>query len=276
MSIKHMTSAWNEKELTSTEKLVFLAICDNANDEGICYPSIATLAEKTGFSTRAICGAIKRLEKHSVLLSFNRARKTGGRYSTLYLVYPLENFSKLDEEYREKFAKKYNEMTSEKDSQMEPRSHGFKDSQMEPCSKKEGSQMEPRSISYTYIEPSLIYEPSLKEKSKKKKDEDSLYKLELFRELSKEEKELYLEYIELRKEMKLKTTPAIHSRLLRKYFDFGRDISVIESAIAANWRDFYPVKKSTSHKPQKTLGQILEEIDTTKNKTGYIDTEEAS
>ena len=37
MSIKYMTKVWQLQELEPNQKLVFLAICDNANDEGICY-----------------------------------------------------------------------------------------------------------------------------------------------------------------------------------------------------------------------------------------------
>ena len=40
MSIKQMTSVFNDSSLKPTQKLIMLAIADNSNDEGFCYPSI--------------------------------------------------------------------------------------------------------------------------------------------------------------------------------------------------------------------------------------------
>ena len=51
MSIKLMTLAWDLR-LQPTIKLVLLAMCDWANDAGICFPSIPTVAHKTSISPR--------------------------------------------------------------------------------------------------------------------------------------------------------------------------------------------------------------------------------
>lgn len=61
MSVKIMSQVWEDESLTGTEKLILLSLADHANDEGVCYPSIARLVRRTGFSERAIQGAIKRL-----------------------------------------------------------------------------------------------------------------------------------------------------------------------------------------------------------------------
>lgn len=46
-----MTLAW-ELPLTPTVKLVLLALCDWANDAGICFPAVATVAQKASISKR--------------------------------------------------------------------------------------------------------------------------------------------------------------------------------------------------------------------------------
>lgn len=51
MSIKLMTLAWDLR-LQPTIKLVLLAMCDWANETGICFPSIPTVAHKTSISPR--------------------------------------------------------------------------------------------------------------------------------------------------------------------------------------------------------------------------------
>lgn len=81
---------------------------------------------------------------------------------------------------------------------------------------------------------------------------ESLSDNPLYKKLSTEESILYMEYIELRKKMKVQTTIKIHERLLKKYFKFGRDLSVIENAITANWKDFYQLRDGDNKpKPKK-------------------------
>jgi hypothetical protein len=46
----------------STQKLVLLALCDSANDQGECYPSVGALTLKCSLSERAIRKALAELE----------------------------------------------------------------------------------------------------------------------------------------------------------------------------------------------------------------------
>lgn len=55
MSVDYMTLAWRT-ELQAGPRLVLLAVCDNANDEGNCFPSVQNLADKCGLSVRAVRG----------------------------------------------------------------------------------------------------------------------------------------------------------------------------------------------------------------------------
>lgn len=66
MSVKIMTIAW-ELNLPDSEKLVLLALADNANDEGHCWPSMATLTRKCSKSERTVQGCIKSLVKNGHL-----------------------------------------------------------------------------------------------------------------------------------------------------------------------------------------------------------------
>ena len=61
MSIKCMSKVWQIDNLEPSQKLVFLSICDNANDEGICYPSINTIQSKTSLSRPTVIKIINTL-----------------------------------------------------------------------------------------------------------------------------------------------------------------------------------------------------------------------
>ncbi|MGB5255148.1 MAG: helix-turn-helix domain-containing protein, partial [Sedimenticolaceae bacterium] len=46
-----MNWAWRQA-LTPTLKLVLMALADAADDQGVCWPSVSTLAKKCSVSTR--------------------------------------------------------------------------------------------------------------------------------------------------------------------------------------------------------------------------------
>lgn len=61
MSVRIMSEAW-AVDLPAGEKLVLIALADCANDEGHCWPGIASLMRKTGKGERSLQLAIKALE----------------------------------------------------------------------------------------------------------------------------------------------------------------------------------------------------------------------
>ena len=67
MSVKLMAKAW-EMPIPTGQKMVLLALCDHANDDGECYPSQKKLAKKCSMSSRAISNHIKWL--HDCGISF--------------------------------------------------------------------------------------------------------------------------------------------------------------------------------------------------------------
>jgi hypothetical protein len=75
MSIKLMTLVW-DMELPTTQKIVLLALADNANDEGICWPSITTLEKKTSLHRATVIRTISELEDRSHLSRSSESGKT--------------------------------------------------------------------------------------------------------------------------------------------------------------------------------------------------------
>lgn len=72
MSISIMTRVWAESQHKGSELLLLLAIADNANNQGVAYPSRRTLAKKTRMSDRHV----KRLVQ--VLIELKRLGLTPG------------------------------------------------------------------------------------------------------------------------------------------------------------------------------------------------------
>lgn len=77
-----MTEVW-AIDMLHTDKLVLLALADNANDEGSCWPSVATIATKCSLEQRSVSRAMERLEASGHLTRTERA----GRSNT-YIVHP--------------------------------------------------------------------------------------------------------------------------------------------------------------------------------------------
>lgn len=84
MSIKLMSKAW-DLAIPQGQKFVLIALCDHANDDGVCYPSQNKLAEKCSMSDRAIINHIKWLEQQG-FISKERRQSSQRRYSDLYQI----------------------------------------------------------------------------------------------------------------------------------------------------------------------------------------------
>lgn len=82
MSIQLMTLAW-KSGFSTGQKMVLLALCDNANDQGECYPSITMLAEKCSIGRTSIFEHLDVLEKSGAVTKHARS----GR-STIYKIDP--------------------------------------------------------------------------------------------------------------------------------------------------------------------------------------------
>lgn len=77
MSTRIMASCW-PLEIPSTQKFVLIALADNSNDAGHCWPSIDTICERTSFGRTAVIDAIRWLESRGFLA----ANRSNGRKTT--------------------------------------------------------------------------------------------------------------------------------------------------------------------------------------------------
>ena len=84
MSVSLMALAW-KSGYASGEKLVLLALCDNANDQGECYPSTSMLAEKCSISERSVYNHLDTLVKEGAI---SKEVRTGR--STIYHINPCK------------------------------------------------------------------------------------------------------------------------------------------------------------------------------------------
>jgi hypothetical protein len=75
-----MCLVWSYPLPTHTQKLVLLALADNANDEGLCWPGLETIADKCCLSRQGVIDQIKNLQESNLLDVTNG----GGRWSNKY------------------------------------------------------------------------------------------------------------------------------------------------------------------------------------------------
>lgn len=80
MSTIIMSQCW-DLEMPPTQKSVLISLADNANDQGVCWPSIPTISRRTCFSERAVQNAIKWLECYRLL----KADRSNGRHTSYTL-----------------------------------------------------------------------------------------------------------------------------------------------------------------------------------------------
>lgn len=80
MSTRIMSECW-PLQMPPTPKSVLISLADNASDQGVCWPSIPTIAERTCFSERAVQNAIKWLEGVGVV----SANRSNGRHTSYRL-----------------------------------------------------------------------------------------------------------------------------------------------------------------------------------------------
>lgn len=84
MSIKALQWAWEQNVPNSSRKLVLLALADRANDDGECWPGIASLSEKCSISRSTLIRAVEDLEEQGLLEVTNRPGDGSGRMTNLY------------------------------------------------------------------------------------------------------------------------------------------------------------------------------------------------
>lgn len=84
MSTKVSDWAFDEQGLTMGQKLVLIALADNASDEGYCWPGIGHITWKTCMSRRAIQIVCRQLEEKKILRVEKRYDDNGRQKSNAY------------------------------------------------------------------------------------------------------------------------------------------------------------------------------------------------
>jgi hypothetical protein len=78
-----MNWAWRQV-LKPVSKLVLMALADAADDKGVCWPSISTVAAKCNISTRTVRRSIQLLVARGLVVVEQRYRTDGSFSSNLY------------------------------------------------------------------------------------------------------------------------------------------------------------------------------------------------
>jgi len=91
MSLQATIWGWKQLNITSTEKIVLLDLCDRANDANVCWPKQKTIANRTRLTERTVCTVLAKLEALKLIhrKSRNVNRKRTSDWITL-LIRPLE------------------------------------------------------------------------------------------------------------------------------------------------------------------------------------------
>ena len=92
MSYRAMNWAWNLTDLGMAESFILVSLADQANDDGFCWPSQATLAARSRQSERSVRRGLARLEEYGLIKVMRRSTQ-GGRQSNLYWLNVGADFS---------------------------------------------------------------------------------------------------------------------------------------------------------------------------------------
>lgn len=104
MSITAINWALNVETGSPTAKLVLIKLADNADDDGVCFPSQTTIARHCELSTDSVSRHVKKLETLG-LISVRRERVNGVKQRNIYTLnlrdgYP-QNAARVPAESRE-------------------------------------------------------------------------------------------------------------------------------------------------------------------------------
>lgn len=220
-----MTLAWSVAVGDHTDKLVLLALADNANDEGECYPSLTNVAKRCEISKRTAIRSIHSLVQKGHVTQNARP----GRNST-YLVHPTgDNVTPVTTSHQ------CQRVTSDNQSPT-------------------GDNVTPLPLPLKPSPSENRHKPSKGKRAKGSNpetvpDEPPPSNLQ---------PETWHRWVEYRKQIRKPIHPASWSGAQRKLAAFGPDqAAVVEQSIANGWQGLFPLK--ADGKPKSRLGQQLAE-----------------
>lgn len=87
MSFAHVRQALNLKNVKGPARAVLIALADYANESGTTWPSIATLADDSGFSRTTVKDALRTLRRMGLVTSEARTDEEGDPTSNRYVLH---------------------------------------------------------------------------------------------------------------------------------------------------------------------------------------------
>lgn len=84
MSHHASTWAWDQDVRNPRHKLLLVKLADSANDDGVCWPSLRTLAKHTGISKSALSRAARALEAAGLLRIQETTKSNGLKGGNVY------------------------------------------------------------------------------------------------------------------------------------------------------------------------------------------------
>ncbi|MEM5325199.1 helix-turn-helix domain-containing protein [Paraburkholderia sp. JHI2823] len=226
MSTMIMSACWPLQKMSPVQKSVLISLADNANDQGVCWPSISTIGKRTCVSERAVQNAIKWLEQHGALT----ANRANGRH-TSYTITPASYAPPQEMHPRTKCTGAGDAPTTAANAG-DPRTGCVAPPHQMPSNRKEPSE-----------EPSLNRQPA--RRAPRVALHGQILNLELPDWLPYESWDAWCEH----REAKAKDAPwtlaaaKVSIKRLKKLLDAGQSVeTTIDEAVLRGWTGLFPVK----------------------------------
>ena len=78
--------AWKQKTPSPVTKLLLVALADNADEDGVCWPGVKHLMIKTGLSERTVRRSLRLLEAERLMITESRMDQHGRPRSNSYVL----------------------------------------------------------------------------------------------------------------------------------------------------------------------------------------------
>lgn len=95
MSVKMTSLVWELSFNVASHKLVMLALADNSDSEGLCYPFVERIARYSGLKVRQVQNIIKQLEKDQYLTRDERYKRNRQQSSNCYQLHFLDHHPRV-------------------------------------------------------------------------------------------------------------------------------------------------------------------------------------
>lgn len=86
MSYKAYDWVWTHTFGSPTAKLVMMAVAKHADEKGMCWPRVRTLAEFCGISSRTVQRQLKEFERAGLITIQKKYRGDGGQTANVYCI----------------------------------------------------------------------------------------------------------------------------------------------------------------------------------------------